>query len=465
MSRRSSTASSGRRAAGPAPGARMLHLDAFSGAAGNMVLGALLELGLPRRELEADLRALGVPFRLKIESVRRGALGATHLDVVVPGAPKPARNARRKATRSHEHDPDPAHGHDHAHAHALGHAHDHGPEHAHASAAAHSHAGGRPYVEIRRTLERAKLVPSVRDRALAIFEALAKAEAHVHRMPVEKVHFHEVGAVDALVDVAGAAIGLHRLGVSRVTCSPVAVGHGHVHTAHGILPLPAPAALELLRGVPVVPAHVAWETVTPTGAAILRTIVDEYRPLPAMIVEAVGHGAGSDRPGPMPNVLRAVLGRASGATADRVTVLEANLDDFVPEHFEHVMGRLLEAGALDVTLQHVQMKKSRPGFALRVIARASERLALAQLLFAESTTLGVRVSEHDRLVLEREERRVATAYGRIGVKIVRGPDARPQVSAEYEDCSRAARAHGAALRDVVRAAEDAAREEISQHGR
>lgn len=463
MSRRSSTGSSVRRNAGPAPGARVLHLDAFSGAAGNMFLGALLELGLPRRALEADLRGLGVPFRLKVESVRRGALGATHLDVVVPGAPKPARKAKRTATRARDHDHDHDDEHDRAHAH--GHAHDHGPEHAHAAGAAHAHAAGRPYVEIRRTIERSKLVSSVRDCALAIFEALAKAEAHVHRMPVEKVHFHEVGAVDALVDVTGAAIGLHRLGVSRVTCSPVAVGHGHVHTAHGVLPLPAPAALELLRGVPVVPAHVAWETVTPTGAAILRTIVDEYRPLPAMIVEAVGHGAGSDRPGPMPNVLRAVLGRAQGATADRVTVLEANLDDFVPEHFEHVMGRLLEAGALDVTLQHVQMKKSRPGFALRVIARPSERLVLAQILFAESTTLGVRVSEHDRLVLEREERRVATAYGRIGVKIVWGPDGRPQVSAEYEDCARAARARGAALRDVVRAAEDAARQEVSRHGR
>ncbi len=149
----------------------------------------------------------------------------------------------------------------------------------------------------------------MRARALAIFQALAEAEARVHRIPVAKVHFHEVGAVDAIVDVTGAAIGLHRLGIARVTCSPVALGHGEVETEHGRLPLPAPAALELLRGVPTVPAHVAWETVTPTGAAILRTIVDEYRALPAMTIEAIGHGAGNDRPGPMPNVLRAVLGR------------------------------------------------------------------------------------------------------------------------------------------------------------
>ncbi len=412
------------------PGARILHLDVFSGIAGNMFLGALLDLGLSRRELESDLRGLGVDFRLKISAVRRGALGATHLDVVVPGA---ARRRRPKASPS------------------AGHAHDD-----------HDHARGRAYREIRRTLERAKLEASVRTRALAIFEALAHAEARVHRVPVEEVHFHEVGAVDAIVDVTGAAIGLHRLGIARVTCSPVALGHGQVETAHGRLPLPAPAVLELLKGVPTVPAHVAWETVTPTGAAILRTVVDEYRELPAMTVEAIGHGAGNDRPGPMPNVLRAVLGRESALKTDRVVVLETNLDDLVPEHFDYLMERLFEAGALDVSLQHLQMKKNRPGFGVRVIARPSDRLALARMLFAESTAIGVRVTEADRFVLAREIRRVATKFGRIGVKIVRDAEGRVDVSAEYDDCKRAARARGARLRDVVLAAETAARAELER---
>jgi pyridinium-3,5-bisthiocarboxylic acid mononucleotide nickel chelatase len=297
----------------------------------------------------------------------------------------------------------------------------------------------------------------VRGRALAAFAALAEAEAAVHGIAVEQVHFHEVGAVDAIVDVTGAAIGLHRLGISRVTCTPLPLGHGTVDTEHGLLPLPAPATLELLRGIPVTPAHLAWETVTPTGAALVRTLVDEFRLLPAMTVERIGLGAGNDRAGGLPNVLRAVLGRSDGSGADRVVLLECHLDDLVPEHFEYLMERLFEAGALDVALQHLQMKKNRPGFAVRVIARPAEREALARVLFAESTTLGVRVSEADRIVLAREEHRVDTPFGPIRVKVVRDAAGRPTPSAEYDDCKEAARRAGVPLREVVRAAEEGAR--------
>jgi hypothetical protein len=392
----------------------VLHLDLFSGIAGNMFLGALLDVGLPRRDLEADLAGLGVPHRLRVSRVRRGALTARYVEVLVPGQ-KPAQ----------------AHAHDH----------------------------GRSYREIRRLLERARLDAGVRRRALAIFEALGRAEARVHGIALEKVHFHEVGAVDAIVDVTGAASGLERLGVVRVTASPVALGSGFVDTAHGRLPLPGPAALELLRGIPVVPAHVAWETVTPTGAAILRASAESFGPLPAMTVDAIGHGAGDDRPGPMPNVTRALLGRAGGSHGDRVVVLETNLDDLVPEHFDYLMERLFAAGALDVSLSHLQMKKNRPGMLVRVLGRPSDRLALARVLFAESTAIGVRTSEWERLVLEREALRVATRFGAIRVKRVFGPDGRAFVSAEYDDCKRAARRSGAPLRDVVRAAEEAARGE------
>jgi uncharacterized protein (DUF111 family) len=215
--------------------------------------------------------------------------------------------------------------------------------------------------------------------------------------------------------------------------------------------------LELLKGVPTVPAHVPWETVTPTGAAILKTVVDEFRTLPAMTVEAVGYGAGDDREGPMPNLLRAVLGRGAAAGWDRILSLEANLDDMVPEHFDHLMERLFEVGALDVSIQHVQMKKNRPGFLLRVLARPSDRVALSGILFAETPTLGVRAVECDRLVLERETRRVETPFGRIAVKIAHGEQGRLDVSAEYDDCKRAARRRGVPLRDVIRAAEEAAR--------
>jgi len=431
MSRRSSTVSS-RLARGAGDGPRTLHLDVFSGIAGNMFLGALLDLGLPLRALEAELAGLGVKHRLRVSRVHRGPLVARYVSVEVPGATR-ARIRRR--------------------AHSPGHTHDSGAGHAHAHDAKH----GRSYREVRRVLERARLRPAVRERALAIFEALGRAEAAVHGIALARVHFHEVGAVDAIVDVAGAAIGLDRLGVARVTASAVALGDGSVETAHGRLPLPAPATLELLRGIPTVPAHVQWETVTPTGAAILRSVVEEFRTLPALTIEAIGHGAGEDRPGPMPNVLRAVLGRATGASADRVVSLETNLDDLVPEHFDYLMERLFEAGALDVAIQHLQMKKNRPGFGVRVLGRPSDRLALARVLLRESTALGVRVSEQDRLVLEREQRKVTTAYGRIGVKLVRDGAGRCDVSAEYDDCKRAARRTGAALRDVVRAAEEAGR--------
>ncbi|MBW2313875.1 MAG: nickel pincer cofactor biosynthesis protein LarC [Deltaproteobacteria bacterium] len=400
-----------------APGARVLHLDTFAGCAGNMFLGALLDAGLSRHELEDDLQGLGVAHRLKVSRVERGALAAQYVDVALP-------KVKKKDKKSHSH----GHGH------------------------------GRHWAEIRDVLEQAKLDPGVRETALAIFEEIGRAEAKVHGIELEKVHFHEVGAVDAIVDVAGAAIAVARLGIERVTASPPALGHGTVETQHGRLPLPAPATLEILKGIPTVPAHIEWETVTPTGAAILKVLVDEFRELPAMTVEAIGHGAGNEREGPMPNVLRAVVGRTAGIEADRVVSLEANLDDLVPEHFDHLMERLFDAGALDVGIQHLQMKKNRPGFLIRALARPADRIALARILFSESTTAGVRSVEYDRLVLHRKQIQVKTRYGKIRVKIVRSPDGRSEPSPEYDDCKAAARKHDAPLRDVVRAAEKAARE-------
>ena len=426
------------------PAGRILHLDAFSGIAGNMFLGALLDLGLPRRELERELSGLGVEHALRVTAVRRGPLGARYVDVVVPVAVRPRARKTPKARAS----PAPSHPEPHRHeAGASGGSPPHPPA---------SHGRGRSYEEIRRVLMRARLESEVRTRALAIFEALGRAEARVHRTRLAAVHFHEVGAVDAIVDITAAAIGIARLGVSYVTCSPVALGHGTVETSHGRLPLPAPATIELLRGIPTVPAHVPWETVTPTGAAILRTMVDEFRSMPAMIPEAVGHGAGDDRPGPMPNVLRAILGREEGPVSDRVVSLETNLDDLVPEHFDDLMDRLFRAGALDVALLYQQMKKNRPGFLLRVLARPSERSRIAQLLFTHSSAIGVRAIECDRIVLPRHTRRVVTPYGRIGVKIVRDGEGRVVPSAEYDDCKKAAQRAGVPLREVMRAAEQAA---------
>ncbi len=414
---------------------RVLHLDAFSGAAGNMFIGALLDLGLSRKALLEGLEPLGLDFKLVVKKVQRSGFAARYVDVKVPVSAK-QKKAEAKA---------------HAHAHAKGHdAHDHDHDHAHEDDGhgdAHSH--GRRYKEIRQLIKKAKLKPAVKARSLEIFEALAKAEAKVHGTTVDDVHFHEVGAVDAIVDVTAAAVGLDLMKIGRVTCSPIAVGYGTIGSAHGILPLPAPATLELLVGLPTLPAGVEWETLTPTGAAILRTVVDEFCTLPAMTIERVGYGAGNDRKGRLPNVLRAVLGQADGFEGDRVVCIETNLDDLVPEHFDYLMERLFEEGALDVSLQTLQMKKNRPGFLVRVLATPQDKDRLARVLFAESTAIGVRVAEWDRLILERTSIRLKTEWGAVRVKVIRGPDGRVDYSPEYDDCKKCAKKSGVALRDVV----------------
>jgi len=410
-------------------GRKVLHLDAFSGAAGNMFVGALLDLGLSRKLLLEGLEPLGLDFKLVVKKVQRSGFAARYVDVKVPID----RAKKRAQARAHQH-----------------------------GAHAHSHAHGRKYEDIRRLLERAKLAPKVKARSLAIFEALGRAEAKVHGAKLEDVHFHEVGAVDAIVDVTAAVIGLDTLGIDFVSCTPIAIGHGTIDSDHGLLPLPAPATLELLSGVPTVPAGVEWETLTPTGAAILRTIVDVFGPLPAMTIERIGYGAGNDRKGGLPNVLRAVLGEGQGFAGDRVVCIETNLDDLVPEHFDYLMERLFEEGALDVSLQHLQMKKNRPGFLVRVLARPADREPLARMLFAESTAIGVRLSEWDRLMLERKTVRLKTALGSVRVKVIRGPSDRVQYSPEYDDCKRVAKKSGLALREVVQRVTQQAQKELAE---
>ncbi|HEU4430109.1 MAG TPA: nickel pincer cofactor biosynthesis protein LarC [Myxococcota bacterium] len=452
---------SGKSRAASAPGhgaerpRRVLHLDTFSGISGNMFLGALLDAGLSQRDLEAGLAGLGVPHRLRVTRVRRGALAARYVEVEVPGTgrragakPEKPRAKRKAALHTHGAHPHP---------------HDHDGDRPPHRDPGHEH--GRSYDEIRRVLARAKLLPAARDRAQEIFAALAQAEARVHGIAVARVHFHEVGAIDAIVDVAGAALALELLGVARVTATPPALGYGTVETAHGRLPLPPPAVLELLRGSPVVPAPVAWETVTPTGAAILRTIVDEWCALPAMTIDAIGHGAGNDRAGPLPNVLRAVLGRSGGALRDTVSVLTAHLDDLVPEHFDLALERLLAAGALDVALAHAQMKKNRPGYALTVIAPTHKRAELARLVLRETGSLGVRVQEAERLLSPREVVRVATPHGRLRVKLAYDTNGAASASAEYDDAKRIAELRRLPLSTVIRAAEDAALRALTTRSR
>ena len=428
-----------------------------------MFMGALLDLGLSRKALLAALEPLGLDFKLVVKKVDRNGFAARYVDVRVPVS----KAKQRAEAKAHGHSADGhahSHAHDHQHAQAQAHAHAHEHDHRHHRGPGHTHdhAHGREYAEIRDLIAGAALEERIKSRALAIFGALAKAEAKVHGSKVEDVHFHEVGAVDAIVDVVAAAAGLELLGIDRVTCSPIGIGHGTIESDHGRLPLPAPATLELLVGLPTVPAGVEWETLTPTGAAILQTVVDEFTSLPAMTPTRIGYGAGNARPGPLPNVLRATLGTGGGLTGDRIVCIETNLDDLVPEHFDYLMERLFEEGALDVSLSNLQMKKNRPGYLVRVLAKPQDRDLLSRVLFAESTAIGVRVSEWDRLVLERSNRKLKSELGSASIKLIRGPDGALECSPEYDDCRRLARKHGLPLRDVVarlrREAEEAFRE-------
>jgi hypothetical protein len=398
---RSSTAPDGAR--------RLLHLDCFSGVAGNMLLGALLELGVPPRAVRSALTALGVgPIRLSSSRVERGALDARYVSFAGR-----ARTARQ-----------------------------------------------RHWKEIRALLRRARLAPRVRDRSVEVFERIARAESRIHGVPIERIHFHEVGAVDALGDVVGVCAAVEELGVSRISCSPLPLSRGGaVSSAHGGIPLPAPATLELLRGVPTFPLDVSWETVTPTGAALVATLADEFGPMPALRPLAQGFGAGEDRRGPLPNALRAVLGELEPALArDEVTLIETHLDDMTPEHLAFLVETLHAEGALDASLAPLLMKKGRPGQLLRVLAQPADAERLARRVLSHSSALGVRVQRVPRLVRAREARSVATPYGPIAVKLAHSPDGGRSAKPEYEACARAARKHGVAIATVARAAERGAEE-------
>jgi hypothetical protein len=374
-----------------------------------MWLGALLDLGAPAVDICAAIDALGMPgLRLQTERVTRRGLSGTYVSFRAP---------------------------------------DQVPH--------------RAYGALRELLERVPLPEPARRTALAVVERLGLAEARVHGVPLEQVHFHELGSWDTLGDIVGVAVGLDALGVARVTSSPIALGHGHVDTAHGRLPLPAPATLELLAGIPTYPAHVSWETVTPTGAALLAAVVDHFGPMPGITPAAQGFGAGNDREGPMPNLLRGVLSEPeAGLATDVVVVLETHLDDMQPELLPFLLERLMEAGALDASLVAITMKKGRPGQLLRAIVHPSDRDRIGREILMHSSAIGVRHTEMSRLVLERHARRVRTPYGMIRVKVVRTPDGHVAAAPEYDACAAAARRHDVPLAKVYRAAEEAARAAI-----
>jgi uncharacterized protein (TIGR00299 family) protein len=386
---------------------RIAYFDCFAGASGDMILGALLDAGVEPEVWQRELNKLNLSgYELKIDRVQKQGIAATAVRVLV-------------SERSRE----------------------------------------RHLAEIEELIGTSQLPAEVKEESVKVFRRLAVAEARVHGTTPDQIHFHEVGAIDAIIDIVGAVVGLRLLGIEEVYLSALPLGHGFVDCAHGRLPLPAPATVELLQGVPVLSRDVEGELVTPTGAAILTTLARGFGPLPAMTVEGIGYGAGQ-KDFPFPNLLRLLVGTTSAtldARMETLTLLEANIDDLNPEFYGHLMERLFAAGALDVYLTPVQMKKNRPGVVLSVVCPPAQAEALAALIFAETTTIGLRRQEVQRWALARERVEVETPYGTVGVKVARLGGKAMTASPEYEDCRRLALESGVPLKEVYTAAEAALR--------
>jgi len=393
---------------------KLVYFDCFSGISGDMTLGALVDAGCGVEHLRAELSGLQVPgWELTAEKVWKNGMAATYVKVKTEDQSK--------------------------------------------------HRSLNAILEI---LQKSQLAPTVRERAAAIFQQLGEAEARVHDVPLEKIHFHEVGAVDAIVDIVGACIGFHALGIEKFACSPLNVGGGTAKMAHGVLPVPAPATARLLTGKPTYSNGVQKELVTPTGAAIVATLCDSFGPQPAMSVSAIGYGAGTADIEGQPNVLRIMVGEEVSATKgeekgaqagvplllgfdEEIAVIEANLDDMNPQIYGYFLEKALAAGALDVYTTPVQMKKNRPGTLLTVLCKPQDTNALMSLIFAETTTFGARTYRAQRRVLPREWVSVATEYGDVRIKVSRVNGRILHVAPEYDDCRKLAVEKNVPLQRVI----------------
>jgi uncharacterized protein (TIGR00299 family) protein len=369
------------------------YLDAFSGISGDMLVGALADAGADQGAIGGAIAALEIGASVSFEKVKRRGIGATKFHVTV------------ETQKAHRH---------------LSH--------------------------IVKIIEKAHLPERAKTHALSVFQKLGEAEAEVHQVPIEKVHFHEVGAADSIADIVGACLAFHLLGVDRIVCSPVNVGSGTVKTEHGVLPVPAPATARLLTGVPIYARGPELELATPTGAAVAVTLAERFGVLPPMTVSRTGFGAGGHDFPEHANVLRVILGEASGASeATTIVVIEANIDDLNPQVLAYAMERLLAAGALDVSLTPIVMKKGRPGNLLRVVARPEDRENLAQIIFAETSTLGMRIQTAERRVQTRSFMEVETPHGKVRIKVAGDGSYAP----EYEDCRKLAQESGIALKQII----------------
>lgn len=378
---------------------KSLHFDCFAGASGNMILGALIALGVDRDALSAELSKLSLPeFGLEVETVDRSGISSTHVNVVIPD---------EKA---------------HRHLHHI--------------------------VDI---IQNSTLSDSIKQRSIAIFTKLAEAEAKVHGTDVQKVHFHEVGALDAIIDIVGSCVGFEMLGIERFTASKLHVGSGFVDMAHGKFPVPPPAVAEIVSNIPIYSTEIEGELLTPTGAAIIATVCSEFGKLPEMTVEKTGYGAGTREYKGFPNVLRLMIGESTAQDAretERLTLIETNIDDATPQVLGHVMDRTMTAGALDCWFTPIMMKKNRPATMLSVLCEQEIVDEIRELLYTETPTLGLRITETSRESLSREEVKVNTKYGQISVKIATYKGNLVNVKPEYDDVSKIAIERGISYEEV-----------------
>lgn len=377
----------------------LAYFDCFSGISGDMTLGALVDAGLPIEVLRSELAKLNFPgYTLSSEKVRRSGLAATKVHVILDEKEQPARHLS----------------------------------------------------DIQNIINGSSLSPAVKQKSLNIFQRLAEVEAKVHGTTHDKVHFHEVGAVDAIVDIVGSVIGLEHLGITEIIGSPLNLGSGTVHTAHGKLPVPAPATAELLKNIPLYSSSITFELTTPTGAAIISTLASSFGPLPQMTISRIAYGAGNkDIPG-QPNVLRLMIGEpVSMYDEDTSIVIESNIDDMNPQAYGHVIDTLMSKGANDVYLTPVIMKKGRPAILLSVLTDKEHSDILLDVIFRETTSIGVRIQEVGRKKLRREVRTIETSYGKIRMKISKRGDEVMTITPEYEDCKKIAAEKNVPLKIVM----------------
>jgi uncharacterized protein (TIGR00299 family) protein len=377
---------------------KIAYLDCFSGISGDMFIGALIDAGLPLEELRKVLQSLPLEgYSLEVTREERNLLFGTRFKVKVTRDPQPHRR----------------------------------------------------FSDIRNLIRAGNLSPSVRDKSIAIFESIAVEEGKIHGCSAEEVHFHEVGAIDSIVDIVGSVLGMEYLGIGMACASSLPLGSGFVETAHGRIPLPAPATVALLRGIPVHDSGLKEELVTPTGAALVKGLVHSFGPLPPMVIEKVGYGVGSRNLADRPNLLRILIGQEQGgAHEETVVILESNLDDTNPEWLGFLMERLFEAGALDVVFSPGYMKKNRPAVLVHVMGKPHQKDQLMDLLFSESTTLGVRFHYTQRRILERSSVEMDSPWGRMKVKKICRPDGSSHLLPEFEECRRIAKEKGLPMKDV-----------------